>query len=59
MVLKALFNGVALARIAGLGARANASLARMATDYAAERRAAGRSVPSDLALATSFQGTSP
>lgn len=52
MVLKAMFNGVALARIHGLPARANRDLARMATDYAAERRAAGRSIPPDLALAT-------
>jgi hypothetical protein len=52
VVLKALFNGVALARIAGLAARANPELARMATDYAAERRAAGRSIPADIALAT-------
>jgi hypothetical protein len=52
LVLKALFNGVALARIVGLDSRANDSLARMANDYAAERRAAGRSVPADLGLAT-------
>ena len=52
VVLKALFNGVALARITGLHARANAELARMATDYAAERRAAGRTIPADIALAT-------
>lgn len=51
MVLKALFNGVALTRIAGLRQRANAELARMAGDYAAERRAAGRPVPSDIHLA--------
>jgi len=51
MVLKALFNNVALARIQGLADRANAELARMAGDYAAERRAAGRSVPGDIAHA--------
>jgi hypothetical protein len=51
MVLKALFNNVALARIQGLADRANPELARMASDYAAERRAAGRSVPGDIALA--------
>jgi hypothetical protein len=50
MVLKAMFNGVALARIVRLGERAGADLARMATDYAAERRAAGRSVPADIDL---------
>ncbi len=52
LVLKAMFNGVALTRIVGLEVRANAHLARMATDYADERRAAGRSVPADLPLAT-------
>jgi hypothetical protein len=51
MVLKALFNNVALARIQGLADRANPELARMASDYAAERRAAGRSVPNDIGLA--------
>lgn len=51
MILKALFNNVVLARIAGLPARRNADLARMAADYAAERRAAGRSVPDDIGLA--------
>jgi hypothetical protein len=51
LVLKALFNGVAIARIAGLSERANAELARMAGDYADERRAAGRAVPADIALA--------
>jgi hypothetical protein len=52
LVLKALFNSVALARIQGLAARRNPELARMATDYAAERRAAGRSIPADIGLAT-------
>ena len=51
MVLKALFNNVALARVRGLDRRANSELARMATDYAAERRAAGRSIPGDIGLA--------
>jgi hypothetical protein len=51
MVLKALFNKVALARIAGLAGRRNADLTRMAADYASERRAAGRTVPSDIGLA--------
>jgi len=51
MVLKALFNGVPLARIVGLRERSNKDLARMAADYAAERRAAGRSVPADIGLA--------
>lgn len=51
MVLKALFNGVPLAGIVGLPARRNPELARMAGDYAAERRAAGRTVPEDIGLA--------
>lgn len=51
MVLKALFNNVALARIVGLSTRANAELSRMATDYAAERRAASRPVPADIGMA--------
>jgi hypothetical protein len=51
LVLKALFNNVALARIGGLATRLNGELARMAGDYAAERRAAGRTVPADIGLA--------
>jgi hypothetical protein len=48
LVLKALFVGVPLERIWGLGRRRTAELARMAQDYAAERRAAGRPVPADI-----------
>lgn len=51
MVLKAMFNAIGLARIFGLPSRLNAELSRMARDYAAERTAAGRSVPADLNLA--------
>ncbi len=51
LVLKAMFIGVPLARIVGLRRRVNPDLSRMARDYAAERRAAGRSVPVDLPLA--------
>ncbi|MFJ6939989.1 EboA domain-containing protein [Streptomyces sp. NPDC101132] len=49
-VLKCLFTGVPLARVAALAdrARGDAELARMLTDYAAERTAAGRTVPADL-----------
>lgn len=50
LALKAVFTGVPLARILDLETRRTPELARMAADYAAERRAAGRSVPSDLAL---------
>jgi hypothetical protein len=51
MVLKALFNNVALSRIVGLATRRNRDLTRMAADYADERRAAGRPVPADIGLA--------
>ncbi|HWP34627.1 MAG TPA: EboA domain-containing protein [Thermodesulfobacteriota bacterium] len=47
MVLKALFTGVALSRLVGLPERITPELVRMAADYVAERRAAGRSVPPD------------
>jgi hypothetical protein len=50
MVLKCLFNGIPLARIAGLADRRTPELRRMVAAYAAERRAAGRSVPADAAL---------
>ncbi|WP_437678011.1 EboA domain-containing protein [Sorangium sp. So ce131] len=50
MVLKAMFMGVALARIIGLEKRRSSELARMAEDFASERRAAGRSVPADIGL---------
>ncbi len=52
MVLKAVFTGVPLARILDLERRRTPELARMAADYAAERRAAGRAVPADLARLT-------
>jgi len=51
MVLKAMFNSIALERIVGLPGRLNAELSRMARDYAAERSAAGRTVPADINLA--------
>ncbi|MFI6089744.1 EboA domain-containing protein [Streptomyces sp. NPDC051218] len=49
-VLKCLFTGVPVEAVADLDrrARADAELARMLGDYAAERTAAGRPVPSDL-----------
>ncbi len=46
-VLKVLFTGVPVASVAGLAERADAELARMVTDYATERLAAGRTVPPD------------
>jgi hypothetical protein len=57
MVLKALFTGVALARILGLEGRVTPELSRMAADYASERRAAGRSVPPDIGTLTEGRGT--
>jgi len=50
MVLKAVFNNVALARIVGLERRLNPELSRMAAAYVSERRAAGRTVPDDISL---------
>lgn len=48
MILKALFTEVPLGRVMGLEARVTPELSRMAEGYASERRAAGRSVPSDI-----------
>jgi hypothetical protein len=50
MTMKALFNGLPLARFWGLPQRMNADLVRMARDYGKERRAAGRSISQDLAM---------
>lgn len=44
-VVKALFVGAPLSRIKGLDTRLDAETARMALDYADERRSAGRTVP--------------
>jgi L-ribulose-5-phosphate 3-epimerase len=46
-VLKCLFTGVPLAAVASLERRTDAELLRMVSDYADERRAAGREVPAD------------
>jgi hypothetical protein len=56
MVLKALFTGVSLERVVGLRGRITSELVRMANDYASERRAAGRSVPADIAWLTATSG---
>jgi hypothetical protein len=50
LVMKSLFNGVSLRRIVGIEARRAPELARMVTAYASERRAAGRTVPDDVAF---------
>ncbi|TCO46483.1 EboA domain-containing protein [Actinocrispum wychmicini] len=46
-VLKCLFVGVPLGAVADLDRRTDAELLRMVSDYADERRAAGRDVPAD------------
>ena len=48
MVLKALFIGVPVARIAGLSGRVSEELVRMVDAFASERRAAGRAIPDDV-----------
>lgn len=48
VVLKAIFVGLPVDRIVGIAGRVNAELVRMVRDYAAERRAAGRTVPDDV-----------
>jgi hypothetical protein len=53
MVMKAIFIGIPLPRIAGLLTRVAPALVRMAKDYAQERMAAGRPVPDDIQLITS------
>jgi hypothetical protein len=50
LVMKSLFNGIALRRIEGLAERRSPELVRMVTAYASERRAAGRVVPEDVAF---------
>lgn len=49
-VLKLAFMGVPLRVVSGLEQRRDAELAAMADRFAAERRAAGRTVPDDLSL---------
>ena len=50
LVLKAIFMEVAAGRIAKLAARVTPELKRMATDFASERSAAGRTVPADIEM---------
>ena len=49
-VLKLVFMGVSVRVVSGLTGRADAELARMAGDFADERRAAGRDVPTDVGV---------
>jgi hypothetical protein len=56
MVLKAIFMGTPVARIVGLEKRATRDLSRMASDYAAERRAASREVPDDVGYVVRLAG---
>ncbi|WML83516.1 EboA domain-containing protein [Streptomyces sp. VNUA74] len=60
-VLKCLFTGVAVDRVTDLAdrARGDGELARMLTDYAAERTAAGRTVPEDLHRVLALTGSEP
>lgn len=48
MVLKAFFTDKDVTQITGLDGRKNAQLAQTLADYAAERRAAGRSLPPNI-----------
>lgn len=50
LVLKAVFMGVPVSEIQGLAGRITAELLRMADDFAAERTAAARPVPTDIGL---------
>lgn len=58
-ILKLVFQGVSLDAVHGLEARADAELERMACDFAAERRAAGRPVPADLDRLTGSRHPDP
>ena len=50
MVLKAFFTDKDVTQITGLAERKNARLAQTLADYAAERRAAGRSLPPNIEM---------
>jgi len=50
MVMKVIFNGLPLGRVANFADRNNPELRRMVEGYASERRAAGRPVPADVDL---------
>lgn len=50
LIMKAMFVGIPLSRVHGWQSRVNAELIRMARDFKAERQAAGRPVPDEVAL---------
>lgn len=50
LIMKAMFTGIPLARVHGWESRVNAELIRMSRDFKAERTAAGRPVPEEIAL---------
>lgn len=56
LVLKALFLGVPVPRIVGVGRRTNPELLRMVRAFRSERIAAGRSVPEDVAFLIGDEG---
>lgn len=49
LIMKAMFVGIPLARVHGWESRVNAELIRMSRDFKAERQAAGRPVPAEVA----------
>jgi hypothetical protein len=57
LVIKALFLELPLERVLGWRTRCNPELVRIAGDYEAERRAAGRIVPADIALIKAAAGS--
>lgn len=59
MIMKALFTGAPLSRIQHWQKRTTLDLQRMARDFAAERSAAGRQVPDDVALILHATPVSP
>ena len=56
MVIKAVFTEIPLRRVVGVERRMNSELIRMASDYSAERRAAGRAVSDDLRMLAASGG---
>jgi hypothetical protein len=49
LIMKCMFVGIPLARVHGWESRVNAELIRMSRDFKAERTAAGRPVPAEIA----------